>query len=686
MEPKLKTILFITSFIPVIVFKVVARVGEATLTQAKVATGVGLILAGIQFILSKQFIKHTTYLEKAFLGFLGVGTAWVYLTPAQASSLFVDHSTALLYFLLFLTTLIPQLFGFDPFTYAIAKQMVPETVWNTPQFRTINLHLTYFWSGIFFIAFLSCWMGQGKPLFSIILPLIIILGIGLPVVRLYPNYYLKRQFTSQPIDPSLFPDTSKELISRMPLGFDSAAGNSLKAEIQFDLSGEGGGKMVLSISEGRCTAREGESLSPNLRIVSPADIWLKIARREINPAQALMDGLYEVKGDMNLLIKMGELFHPPTKAGKEDSTKKENLTMKGEKKMIKILALQGSPRPKESNTEILLQEFLKGAQSQGAETETIYLKEKDIHSCIGCYTCWTKTPGICVFKDDMPDLLEKVRNCDIIVYATPLYIFNMTSLLKAFQERLLPLLDPHLVKKGETYRHAPRYERNLKMVLISNCGFPEVSHFDGLRHVLRHIEQSGQVPLIGELLMPAGELLKQKGLRDKTQGVLQAAYRAGIEVVRDGRVSKETEVAMQKPLVSPDEMAEMANLWWDSQLAGITQGKPKEGRIEDMRLLLRGMAATFKAQAAGDLKATIQFEVTGKQSGDWFFLIENGKCIYNEGRVDSPTLTIKTPSDIWLAIANGELDGQQAFMEGKYTVVGDITLLMRMKSLFGSAQ
>ena len=57
MKPKLKTILFITSFIPVIVFKVVARVGDATLAQAKVATVVGLILAGIQFILSSKIYQ-----------------------------------------------------------------------------------------------------------------------------------------------------------------------------------------------------------------------------------------------------------------------------------------------------------------------------------------------------------------------------------------------------------------------------------------------------------------------------------------------------------------------------------------------------------------------------------------------------------------------------------------------------
>ncbi len=668
-------ILFITSFIPVIVFKVVARVGEATLTQAKAAMVIGLVLAGIQFILSKQLIKHTTYLEKAFLGFLGVGTAWIYLTPVHVSSLFIDHSTTLLYFVLFLTTLIPQLFGYDPFTYAIAKQMAPERVWNTPQFRTINLHLTYFWSAIFLVNFLSSWLGHGKPLFSILIPLLIILGIGLPVVKIYPNHYLKRQFTPQPIDPSLFPETAKELILRMPMGFRPEAAGDLKAEIQFDLSGQGGGKAALSISGGKCTIREGEVPSPALTIISPADLWLKITRREIDPARALMDGLYEVKGDMNLLMKMGDLFRPPAKV------KEEDLAQKGEKKM-KILAIQGSPRPKVSNTEILLQQFLQGVQSQGAETETIYLKDKDIHSCVGCYTCWAKTPGVCIFKDDMAELLEKVRGCDILVYATPLYNYNMTSLLKAFQERLLPLVDPHLIKTGEAYRHPPRYEVDRKMVLISNCGFPEISHFDGLRHVFRHIEQSGQIPLVGEILMPAGELLKNEGLRERLQGVLQAAYRAGVEVVRDGRVSKETEAQIQKPIVAADELAEMANLWWDSHLQGIAQGKPQEGGIEDMRLLLRGMAAMFNSQAVGNLKATIQFEVTGKQPGNWFLSIENGKCTFHEGKVNDPNLTIQTPSEVWLAIANKELDGQQAFAEGKYTATGDISLLMRMRSLF----
>ncbi len=154
----------------------------------------------------------------------------------------------------------------------------------------------------------------------------------------------------------------------------------------------------------------------------------------------------------------------------------------------------------------------------------------------------------------------------MLVYAFPLYNYNMTAITKAFQERLLPLVDPHFVKAGEAYRHPPRYAVDRKMVLISNCGFPEVSHFDGLRHVFRHMERSSGAPLIGELLMPAGQLLQIPPLKEKIEGVLQAARRAGSEVVREGRVSPETEAEIQKPIFSAEQLAEMANKTWDSLL------------------------------------------------------------------------------------------------------------------------
>jgi multimeric flavodoxin WrbA len=350
---------------------------------------------------------------------------------------------------------------------------------------------------------------------------------------------------------------------------------------------------------------------------------------------------------------------------------------------MKVLAIQGSPRPKVSNTEVLLQEFLQGARSQGAETETVYLKGKKINYCVGCYTCWTKTPGVCVYKDDMPEILRKIRECDIIVFATPLYNYNVTGLFKVFQDRTLPLLDPHIIKIGNAHRHPSRYETKRRMVLISNCGFPEIKHFDGMRKVFRTMEENGNVPLVGEILVPAGELLQQEALQGITKKILAAVFQAGVEVVRDGRVSKETEEIVQRPVLPAEDMIAMANLAWDSQISGNQEGKDGKAKaIGDMRLVLRGMAATYNPQVIPGLKAVIQFDVTGKQTGDWFLAIENDKCTFNDGTHAEPTVTIKTPSEVWLAIVNKELDGQQAFLEGKYKVEGDMGLMMNLKSLF----
>ncbi|WP_051408942.1 SCP2 sterol-binding domain-containing protein [Syntrophorhabdus aromaticivorans] len=683
MKRRLHIILFVTSFLPVILFKLLSRGGGGTIGQVRTAAVLGFALGIVQFLLSRRLLHHNTYLEKAFLGFLGIGILWIFLAPSEAAGLFALYSTSLLYLTLFLTTLVPQMAGRDPFTYAIAKQWYPASVWITPDFRIINLRITYVWSAIFLVCFLSSFGGHGRMFFTIVVPLVLILALGIPFSMRYPKFHLKRRFAVTNVDRSTLPSTARELVLGMPGVFDGVKGRDIEGDIQFDLSGEGGGQLFLSIAGGQCTSHEGTSPNPLLTIRSPADVWLKIASGEIDRPRALMDGLYTVEGDMGLLSRMGELFRRP--GGKPDTRHEARGDGPVETRTgpMRILAVQGSPRPKTGNTAVLLERFLKGAESQGAVTEAIHLKEKEILPCQGCYTCWTKTPGICVFDDDMTALLEKVKACDVLVYATPLYVYNVSALMKAFQERMIPLLDPHLVKEDSVYHHPGRFATHRKMVLVANCGFPEISHFDGLRQVFRHLERSSGMPLVGEILMPAGELLARQGFRPVVQPVLDAAYRAGVELVRDGVVSKETEAMVQSPVMGADEFASMANMHWDSHVEE-EQGEPPPhaGRIEDMGQLLRGMAASLNPQAAGDVKATIQFRVTGRQPGNWFLTIGDGKCRVSEGETASPSLTIHTPSDVWLAIANRELNGQKAFMEGRYTVEGDMGVLVAMQRIF----
>ncbi len=104
-----------------------------------------------------------------------------------------------------------------------------------------------------------------------------------------------------------------------------------------------------------------------------------------------------------------------------------------------------------------------------------------------------------------------------------------------------------------------------------------------------------------------------------------------------------------------------------------------------MRDLIAGMAIVFNPEAAGDLQAVAQFDVSGDEPGQYYLHIAEGTCAAFEGIHPEPTLTIHTPSEVWLRISRGEMDGAQAMMSGQYTVEGDLGLLMRFSQLFSTA-
>ncbi|MBI4832805.1 MAG: NAD(P)H-dependent oxidoreductase [Candidatus Lindowbacteria bacterium] len=373
---------------------------------------------------------------------------------------------------------------------------------------------------------------------------------------------------------------------------------------------------------------------------------------------------------------------------------------------MKILAINGSPRGTGSNTDRILQPFLEGSLEAGAETETVYLKEKRINYCVGCFTCWTRTPGVCIHKDDMPDLLEKIREADILVYASPLYIFTVTAQMKTFLDRCIPLLQPYIVKRGDQYIHPTRYENNYpkKAVLISNCGFPERHHFTGMVETFRRLTASPDTELAATILCAGGELLKQSALQEQLRWYIDAARLAGREVTEKGRILPETQAALDRPLADPEFYSQMANAYWDSVIPRV----PKVGRAsteketgtplspprsrDTVRDMIAGMAMVFNPQAAAGgsgqseqpLEAVIQFRVTGNEPGEYYLRIAEEKCAAFEGVHPQPTLTIHTPSEVWLAISRRELSGTEGFIKKKYRIEGDMGLLMRFEQLFPS--
>lgn len=98
----------------------------------------------------------------------------------------------------------------------------------------------------------------------------------------------------------------------------------------------------------------------------------------------------------------------------------------------KVLILSGSPR-KGGNSDILCDQFARGAAQAGHEVEKIRVAVKNIGYCRACYAC--KESGVCVIRDDMAGILQKMIDADVIVLASPVYFYSIDAQLKTVIDR-----------------------------------------------------------------------------------------------------------------------------------------------------------------------------------------------------------------------------------------------------------
>ncbi len=351
---------------------------------------------------------------------------------------------------------------------------------------------------------------------------------------------------------------------------------------------------------------------------------------------------------------------------------------------MRILALNSSPRSGgQSKTELMLKHLVEGMVEAGADVEVINLREKNIKNCIGCFTCWTKTPGQCIHKDDMSkELFGKWLGSDMVVYATPLYDYGVNATLKAFIERTLPSMEPFFEIHGGRMFH-PLRDKTPAIVMLSVSGMPDEDHFSPLSAHINYLSASPGRQLIAEIYRPAAEIMTSPFFQEKSNDILDATTQAGRELVQSTKISPSTLRRITQPIVTAQSFAEMTNLFWKTCIAeGVTPKEFKKKKMvprpDSLESFMRFLPFGLKSEAAGNKTVILQFKFSGDVEDACYFTIEKGSIVAKKGAWENPDLTIETPFDVWMDIMTRKADGQQMFMEQKYKVNGDISLMIQL--------
>ena len=152
---------------------------------------------------------------------------------------------------------------------------------------------------------------------------------------------------------------------------------------------------------------------------------------------------------------------------------------------VRVCVLMGSPR-KHGNTAAILEPFCGELRMNGAEVEIVWLYEKNIQPCVACRNCqkdWSVFG--CAQQDDGQELFEEVFACDLLVLATPIYVWYCTPPMKALLDRMVYVMNKYYGEK-----RGPSLWKGKAVALLETCGYPPKKGSDlfeeGMRRYCKH--------------------------------------------------------------------------------------------------------------------------------------------------------------------------------------------------------
>ncbi len=349
---------------------------------------------------------------------------------------------------------------------------------------------------------------------------------------------------------------------------------------------------------------------------------------------------------------------------------------------MKVLVVRGNRR-KNGITEAVTDLFVRGLKSGGAEVCDFNAAHSGIRPCDGCLAC-ASGERKCVHADAMGPLMEKLSKAELLVCATPVYFYSMTSHMKAFWDRCIPFVDGY-EKSGDGWRNKTSFEFRRKKFVTINVGsgkFPESyapleATWDTIASAMGfekpfHITRSESL----YFRHPNQKLERVRRIKDAIED-------AGRQIAETGSIRESTLAAIRQDLSESDEVfVYNSNIYWErlkSSRARFSEIASSDSP-NDAQILLGQMCRHFDPRRAPE-KATIAFRF-GDSKASYRLDIAGGKCTLAEGEGAGADLTIETTQSSWADFINGGAKIIEQLHRGDIVLHGNPHLFTRIKRFF----
>jgi multimeric flavodoxin WrbA/putative sterol carrier protein len=610
----------ISGILPFIILSIYLTLGN--ITGFRLPAMRVLVVAALVLMAAALYLRNRlsglSAIDKGLLIFLALSAAVFLFFPRGPAEMIAEFNSGFFYLVLFAVAALPALISKRYFTDYFAKKTTPEAAWQTDNFKTINRHLTWAWGAIFALS-----------AFVTVIP-----GLFFPAGGPLTGLLFQVVF------PALF-----------MVGIGIPLNRSYPRYYQR--------KMGLVPVGTATVGHSGGSVHTGQRTNEPQ-------REEKMSAQ------------------------------------------------LRVIAINGSPHSAIGNTSQMIRMIGEGLSREGIVLEEIFLTDKTIAYCIGCAVCLEK--GNCWRRDDHAGITDALFAADGIILASPVYFKHVTAQMKTFIDRSL------------AFGHKPRRASKPGLAVVVSAGLADTATARYLEDMLkiygafslgalvamganmggflgkaavearaqdlacdlaRAIKEKKRYPVTGDdlyayLFMRDLVTREKEFMRDDYQYWQNAGILDGFEAYvqqRYTQTSYDPEMRKEwiKGLIKEESTAKTgANA--PSDIAPTSPAGP--AAAVSCHELLKMMPLGFRSEAAQGLNAVYQFEISEAETFNAYLSIANNRCTFHEGSHEKPDVLIKAPAEVWLAVSQGTLDGQKAFLSGKYRVQGNVGLLLKLKTLF----